>query len=340
MMAKKKINIKRVDGVTQGYHVNSIAKSSPSFLDIPKLGNGLTSYPSSAVDRTESLYASFMNSRSEVEDENPVLEWNDDVAMSVVNSMPNINHTVPGLLANKLYLLSKQNNIHINYDHFSPQALASQMGNVLESVYEHNFNIVHAADDRMLYVKGGDLGRKIKEIRKSEDLNKIENFKKELKNVLMFTDAYVDRVMVPGVPVHLPDAIVVDRRGEVVKVKCAEIKASGMNDSSSVPENIDKMAHGTRNSAVEPYKGRNDVELERAVVIAATVADSRGNFTAKNAWVNAINQRRRKVGDVKVFCNEEAFSWLSGVELSAEQYDKDFINTTAYAQLKRIENSS
>lgn len=336
-MGKKKIKIKRVDGVVQGYHVGRSFVDAPSVVNIPKF-NASTFVVSDSIDN---MYSQFTQDRSEkVREQVEVLEWDDDIATSVVDSMPDISHTTPGLLANKLYWLSKQNNIYINYDKFSPQALASQMGYVLEAVYEKNFNLVHSGRSDVTYVKGGGLSKRIKETRKSGDLEKIEKLKNEMKSVLLFTDSYVDSVMQVGQAVHLPDVIVVDRSGGIVNIKCAEMKASGQNDSSSVPENIDKMAYGTRNSAVEPYKGRRDVTIERAILITAASSNARGDFTAKNAWVNVINRNRRKVGDIKVFCNQDCFSWLSGVKLTAEVYDKNFLNTTAYAQLQRIKNSS
>jgi hypothetical protein len=271
------------------------------------------------------------------------MDWNDEIANAVAASMPKISPTVPSMLSKKLIQLSKECNIPIDYDKFSAQALASQMGNVLEVVYEFNIKNMYQDNDNVTYIKGEDISKRIKEMRSSKNNYEILNFKKELKETYEFSDKYISDVLSNGQnkkSIHLPDVIMIDKTGEVTKIKCAEMKASGQNDSSSVPENIDKLAYGTRNSAVEAYSGRSDLIIERAIIITAASVSSDGKFLHKNKWVNEIERRKDTVGDIKVFCNQEAFSWLSGKDISSDEYNKEFINTTAYAELKRIHKAS
>ena len=53
-------------------------------------------------------------------------------------------------------------------------------------------------------------------------------------------------------------------------------------------------------------------------------------------WTNEVERVERSKENIEVLCNEQAFSWLSGTNLSPQEYDTKFLNTTAHIQLKRI----
>lgn len=268
--------------------------------------------------------------------------YNEDIARAVASSMPDIKPTMPGVLSQKLKEIADGDNFEIDYSKFSPQAIASQMGSVLENVYEEQMKSSYHVEN-VFYYKGEDIAKEINEMRKSGDRIRIEAYKQKLINTLFFSEDYTNKILqVEGIKksLHLPDVIVIDLRGSVPKIKCAEMKASGQNDSSSVPENIDKLAFGTRNSAVEAYASNGNIILERAILITATAVSKDGKYPNKTKWTNEIEKRREALGDIKVFCNEEAFSWLSGKDMSKEVYNQEFINTTAYAELLRLKKVS
>ena len=280
----------------------------------------------------------------QAEADNPQLSqsWNSEIVTNITVTLPQIQETVPSILTQTLNKIAQEQSYIIDYSRFSPQALASQMGNILEEVYSQQFNNLYNESRTHFYIKGDSLSKIIKEARKetkTEDKKKVFDL---LTKKYLFTEKYANEILDSKLKkaIHLPDVIQVNRTGKVPIIKCGEMKASGQNDSSSIPENIDKLVYGTRNSAIEAWSGKTDVEVKRAILITATTSNAEGKFIHKNKWSNDINKRQAAIGDIEVFCNEEAFTWLADKTITAEEYKKEFINTTAATALERVKLAS
>lgn len=221
-------------------------------------------------------------------------------------------------------------------------------GTVLECVYETHLQRKYKDVDGVSYFRGDTIQTRIREARRSKDVQIIEETKRFLQEDLYFSTEYTEAIVAPSNAttkaraIHLPDAIFIDSRNETPIIRCGEMKASGQNDSSSVPENIDKMVFKTRNSAVAPWEGQENITLRRAILITAAVTNPKGQYPHKAAWVREINKENSAADrrEIEVFCNQEAYSFLSGEEISAQDYDDLFLTTTARIELERIKKAT
>lgn len=107
----------------------------------------------------------------------------------------------------------------------------------------------------------------------------------------------------------MPDVVVIDRDddGQVSTVSCAEIKASGNNDSSAVPKNLDKLRFDTKNSAVSPWRHMDPEKVRRAVWIAAAEPGDRN----LSRWRIAAAS---DTPDVRVVASGDGYRWLTGAD--------------------------
>lgn len=109
----------------------------------------------------------------------------------------------------------------------------------------------------------------------------------------------------PSQSASMPDVVVIDTdSGGTVTISCTEIKASGNNDSSSVPKNLDKLAFDTKNSAVSPWRHLDPEKVRRAVWIAAAEPDD----PCLARWRACA----RDVPGVSVVAWDEGYQWLTG----------------------------
>ena len=203
------------------------------------------------------------------------LDYDEKISRAICGEVSKISPTKQSVLPARLQQMAEEHGYEINYRIFSPQALASQMGTVLEMVYEKNFEKENRNNPHVCYVRGDSLSKKIKDVRSHGTVLEREKLREELMYKYKFSKDYVDSVLncengeYAIKSIHLPDIIVVDTSTVPATVKCAEMKASGQNDTSSVPENVDKLTGGTRNSAVSPWHGMA-VTLKKAILLTAT----------------------------------------------------------------------
>lgn len=223
-----------------------------------------------------SKYDSLQKINSEQKNQNlSRLVYNEDISDSIYGEISKISPTKLSVLPARLEEMAKECGYKINYQLFSSQAIASQMGKVLELVYQKNFEKENFNNPHMQYIAGDSLSKIIKDVRKNGTPLEIEKLREELIYKYKFSEHYVDGVLnrengkYAIESIHLPDVIVVDTSCTPATVKCAEMKASGQNDTSSVPENVDKLTGGTRNSAVSPWHGMA-VTLKKAILLTAT----------------------------------------------------------------------
>lgn len=83
------------------------------------------------------------------------------------------------------------------------------------------------------------LGKNIKKL--VEEYKKDQDVRDVLVNDYLISGEYLDNVASLK-SFHFPDIVLIDKKNNVVK--CLEVKASGENDSISVPGNIHKMVAG------------------------------------------------------------------------------------------------
>lgn len=221
------------------------------------------------------------------------------------------------------------------YDRISPQSVASKSGYLFERVIVNSLNRDFKDTDRRAYL-GEELSDKIKYFRYSVKTGK--NVSGEMK---AFADKYhiayedlIGYVTDSKKKLSLPDVVIVDNETGIIKT--AELKASGDNDSSSVPENLDKMVPNSRNSAVDLWNN-TDYKLDKALLIVAANGEN-GHYPTESRWNNSL-EKNRPEENITIASNENAYNWLSNKKVSDKSYEKTVINTVArtiYNALEKI----
>lgn len=224
--------------------------------------------------------------------------------------------------------------IPLPYDTISPQSIASKGGNLAEKyvVLSLTRDFKNSPNKRALL--GAVLADEIKEFRREAKAGflpvaKMKKFCKkyhtEYKDLLFYVEN-------PGAKLCLPDVVVINDEDKIIRV--AELKLSGDNDSSSVPENLDKLVLNSRNSAIRLWNN-SAYTLERGLLIIAS-SGSDGHYPSEARWKNSIRKNPSQQ-NIIVASNENAYNWLSGEKLSSEEYEIRIINTVAVKLAKSLD---
>lgn len=220
-------------------------------------------------------------------------------------------------------------------EQMSAQTIASQLGNTMELVIEHN--LTNDPNFSGSAIKGKTVETRVKNIRTTyQQTGRIDEKEiKELCSTYHVNPSQIRGLVKSKKSIQFPDIIIIDKDDATGKpvVRVTEMKTSGQNDSSAVPKNIDKMRFDTENSAVQAWKDNNNIILERAVSLIATRKNAKGKFENQSTWQNSLI--KRNVHDVQVLSNEEAFSWMRNRECSEEEYSKNVIDLSVIIKVKQ-----
>lgn len=251
-----------------------------------------------------------------------------------------MKETTPTVLMEKFTELALKDKFIIDQSKISSQSIASGMGNISETVYDYQIKKSLIYNPDMYHIHGKEIKNKLTKYFKTKDALEKQEIKDYLLNVCFFNKEYVEKLLKKEAPLSFPDSIFYDTSGDKPIIKAGEMKTSGQNDSTSVPGNIRKLTFGEKGSAIEPWRHKEGIVFERAILIFSTRLSKSQIFENKNTWINAVEgfPVSDNMASVQVFCNEEIVEWHTGIKIDPAVYEKYFIIMTASVQLMRVKD--
>ena len=207
-------------------------------------------------------------------------------------------------------------------------SVVSRIGYKLENVI---ISYVRILDNSNTIYLGNDLKKEVELYKKTKE----DALKNKFINEYLFSQEYVDNIEAIN-SIHFPDIVLVDKKNNIIKI--TEMKASGENDSTSVPGNINKMTPGRSNYAGAAWECNKNITVYKSISIAAAkrVETSKNIYPVRNRWENVINKTGK---NIKVCVNEEIIEWLTNQKITYNDYLLNVIHTACRIEAELVKDN-